>query len=176
MCCIYIMCAIIHVSSVNYHFSVNELYCYSLKILRSPVYRKYLSLLLTQIIKCVNLLYIVSPDPVRNLKNTSSDSESITLTWEFGFNGNANISGVNVTYYARDFIIDDTQYMMISTTSLQTSLTLLNLQPQTIYVIIVRVRNSVSSEVGLSPPVNITVKTKQRETKRKVSNSGTVGS
>ena len=80
---------------------------------------------------------------------------------------------MNITYYARDFIIDDTQYMMISTTSLQTSLTLLNLQPQTVYVIIVRVRNSVSSEVGLSPPVNITVKTKPRETKRKVSNSGT---
>ena len=120
-----------------------------------------------------SFFYAVSPDPVHNLKNISSDSESITLTWEFGFNGNANISGVNITYYARDSIINDTQYMMISTASLQTSLTLLNLQPQTVYVIIVRVRNSVSSEVGLSPPVNITVKTKPRETKRNVSNSGT---
>ena len=128
---------------------------------------------MTQIIKCINHFYAVSPDPVRNLKNISSDSESITLTWEFGFNGDANISGVNITYYARDFIIGDTQYMMIATTGLQTSLILLNLQPQTVYVIIVRVRNSVSSEVGLSPPVNITVKTKPRETKRKVSNSGT---
>lgn len=122
----------------------------------------------------MNYFYAVSPDPVRNVKNISSDSESITLTWEFGFNGNANISGVNITYYARDFFINDTQYMMISTTSLQTSLTLLNLQPQTVYFISIRVRNSVSSEVGLSPPVNITVKTKQRETKRKVSNSGTI--
>ena len=129
--------------------------------------------MLTKIIKCINHLYAVSPDPVRTLKNTSSDSQFITLTWEFGFNGNANISGVNITYYARDSIIDDTQYMMISTISLQTSLTLLNLQPQTVYVIIVRVRNSVSSEVGLSLQVNITVKTKPRETKRKVSNSGT---
>ena len=118
-------------------------------------------------------LHAVSPDPVCNLKNTSSDSQFITLTWEFGFNGNANISGVNITYYARDSIIDDTQYMMISTISLQTSLTLLNLQPQTVYVIIVRVRNSLSNEVGLSQPVNIMVKTKPRETKRTVSNSGT---
>ena len=132
--------------------------------------------MLTQIIKCINHFYAVSPDPVRNLKNKSSDSQSITLTWKFGFNGNANISGVNITYYARDPNIDDTQYMMIGTTSLQTSLTLLNLQPQTVYVIIVRVRNSVSSKVGLSPPVNITVKTKPRETKRTVSNSGTIRS
>ena len=132
--------------------------------------------MLTKIIKFINHFYAVSPDPVHNLKKTSSDSESITLTWEFGFNGNANISGVNITYYARDPNIDDTQYMMISTTSLKTSLTLLNLQPQTVYFISIRVRNSVSSKVGLSPPVNITVKTKPKETKRTVSNSGTIRS
>ena len=47
-------------------------------------------------------LFPVAPSPVSSLTHQPSDDpiSSVKLTWSYGFNGNADIIGVNITYEA----------------------------------------------------------------------------
>ena len=108
-------------------------------------------------------MYTVAPGPVVNLVNHSSINTTITLSWTFGFDGNAEIAGVDISYTAianygpSD---DGAASGSVSTTDGgQTSITINGLQPVTTYQFTVRVRNTVSDEVGVSWPVSVTADT-----------------
>ena len=98
-----------------------------------------------------------------NLVNDSSTTTAVTLSWTFGFDGNAEIAGVNISYTAianygpSD---DGAASGSVSTTDGGlTSITINGLQPLTTYQFTVRVRNNVSDEVGVSSPVSVTADT-----------------
>ena len=108
-------------------------------------------------------LCAVAPGPVVNLTNDSSITNAVTLSWTFGFNGNAEIAGVNISYTAianygpSD---DGAASGSVSTTDGgQTSITINGLQPLTTYQFTVRVRNKVSDKVGVSSSVSVTADT-----------------
>ena len=108
-------------------------------------------------------LCAVAPGTVVNLVNDSSTNTSVNLSWTFGFDGNAEITGVDISYAAvgnygpsDDGAADGS----VSTTNGgQTSITINGLQPLTTYQFTVRVRNTVSDEVGVSSPVSVTADT-----------------
>ena len=98
-----------------------------------------------------------------NLTSSSSTTTTVTLSWTFGFDGNAEIAGVNISYTAianygpSD---DGTASGSVSTTDGgQTSITINGLQPLTTYNFTVRVRNTVSDEIGVSSPISVTADT-----------------
>ena len=105
----------------------------------------------------------VGPGPVVNLVNDSSTSTTVTLSWTFGFDGNAEIAGVDISYtaIANYGPSDDgaTSGSVSTTDGGQTSITIHGLQPLTTYTFTVRVRNTVSDEVGVSSPVSVTADT-----------------
>ena len=82
--------------------------------------------------------------------------ECVTLSWSYGFDGNAPITGVTINYEAIDnFNPAHTD----STSTDQTSITICGLQPFTTYQFTVVVNNDVSDEVGSSSPMSISVDT-----------------
>ena len=52
------------------------------------------------VICIVTTVTIVAPGPVSRLQNDSITDVCVTLSWSFGFNGNAPITGVYITYTA----------------------------------------------------------------------------
>ena len=104
-------------------------------------------------------LYAVAPGPVVNLTKNLSTTTTVTLSWMFGFDGNAEIAGVNISYTAVLYYVpsdDGTTSGSVSTIDGgQTSITINGLKPLKIYLFTVRVRNTVSDKVGLSSPVSI---------------------
>ena len=108
-------------------------------------------------------LFAVAPGPVINLTNDSLTTTTVTLSWTFGFNGNAEITGVNISYIAiANYGPSDNGAASgsVSTTDGgRTSITIYGLQPLTTYQFTVRVRNTVSDEVGVSSPVSVTADT-----------------
>ena len=88
------------------------------------------------------------------LQNDSITDVCITLSWSFGFDGNAPITGVDITYMATsnyDMSQDGDQAGIVSTSTEDTiSITICNLQPFTTYEFSVLVKNTVSGTVGRS--------------------------
>ena len=86
-----------------------------------------------------------------------------TLSWTFGIDGNAEIAGVNISYTAiANYRPSDDRVAngSVSTTDRgQTSIIINRLQPLTTYNFTVRVRNTVSDEVGEISPVSVTADT-----------------
>ena len=86
-----------------------------------------------------------------------SGTNSVKLIWSYGFNGNVDIIGVNITYEA----ISNSN----STHSVRegpvpgTETTILDLEPFTTYNFTVVVINTVSHIVGTSIPVSVTIET-----------------
>ena len=77
--------------------------------------------------------------------------------WSYGFNGNADIIGVNITYEAinnRNTTDSDKIGPVPGT-----EITISDLQPFTIYNFTVIVINTVSNIVGTSIPVSIAIET-----------------
>ena len=114
-------------------------------------------------LKILYFLYAVAPGPVVNIVNDSSTSTTVTLSWTFGFDGNAEIAGVNISYIAianygpSD---DGAARGSVSTTDGGlTSIIINGLQPLTTYEFTVKVRNTVSDKVGMSSPVSVTADT-----------------
>ena len=105
----------------------------------------------------------VAPGPVINLTNDSSTTSTVTLSWTFGFDGNAEIAGVDISYIAiANYGPSDDGAASGSVSTVdggQTLITINGLQPLTTYQFTVRVRNTVSDEVGVSSPVSVTADT-----------------
>ena len=105
----------------------------------------------------------VAPGPVVNLTNDSSITTTVTLSWTFGFNGNAEIAGVDISYIAiadHRPSDDGASSGSVSTTDGgQTSIIINGLQPLTTYQFTVTVRNTVSDKVGVSSPVSVNADT-----------------
>ena len=108
-------------------------------------------------------MFAVAPGPVVDLVNDSSTTTTVTLSWTFGFDGNAEIAGINISYTAianYGSSDDGAASGSVSTTDGgQTSITINGLQPLTTYQFTVRVRNTVSDKVGVSSPVSVTADT-----------------
>ena len=83
-------------------------------------------------------------------------NECVTLSWSYGFDGNAPITGVDIDYEATDNSNPD---HADSTSTDQISTTICGLQPFTTYQFTVVVNNDVSDEVGSSSPMSISVVT-----------------
>ena len=77
--------------------------------------------------------------------------------WSYGFNGNADIIGVNITYEAvsnnENFHSGDEMVSGMLETTIS------DLQPFTIYNFTVIVINTVTNIVGTSIPVSVTIET-----------------
>ena len=110
------------------------------------------------------LSLIVAPGPVSTLQNDSITDVCVTLSRSFGFNGNAPITGVYITYtatsnYGMSQGGDQTGSTSTNTKD-TTSITILcNLQPLTTYEFNVSVVNTVSNTVGRSSVETISVTT-----------------
>ena len=99
------------------------------------------------------------------LQNDSITDVCVTLSWSFGFNGNAPITGVYITYtetsnYGSTQGGDETGTTSTNTKD-TTSITICNLQPLTTYEFSVSVENEVSGTgtVGRSSVETISVTT-----------------
>ena len=90
-----------------------------------------------------------------NFQNDSTTEECINLSWVFGFNGNAPITGVDIFYNAttNNFVPHSDTIHTASPT--QTSIGICDLQPLTTYEFIIHVRNEISDKVGVSVPVHL---------------------
>ena len=85
-------------------------------------------------------------------------SDSIKLTWTLGFDGNADITGVNITYIATsNFDPTHSGFKMVS--GQPTEAIIEDLQPLTTYEFTVVVLNSVSAEVGSSSEESVSAMT-----------------
>ena len=85
-------------------------------------------------------------------------SDSIKLAWTLGFDGNANITGVNITYIATsNFASPHSGFEMVS--GQRTEAIIEDLQPLTTYEFTVVVLNSVSDEVGSSSEESVSTMT-----------------
>ena len=106
---------------------------------------------------------IVAPGPVSRLQNDSITDVCVTLSWSFGFNGNAPITGVYITYTATSNYGStqggDQTGATSTNTKDTTSITVCNLQPLTTYEFNVSVENTVSNTVGRSSVETILVTT-----------------
>ena len=98
-----------------------------------------------------------------SLTSSSSTTTTVTLSWTFGIDGNAEIAGVNISYTAianyRPSDDGAANGSVSTTDGGQTSIIINGLQPLTTYQFTVRVRNTVSDEVGVSSPVSVTADT-----------------
>ena len=85
-------------------------------------------------------------------------NDSIKLTWTLGFDGNADITGVNITYNATsNFNPPHSGFIMVS--GQPTEYVIQALQPLTTYEFTVVVLNSVSDEVGSSSEESVSAMT-----------------
>ena len=99
------------------------------------------------------------------LQNDSNTDVCVSLSWSFGFNGNAPITGVYITYtatssgnYGSTQGGDETGTDSTNTRD-TTSITICDLQPLTTYEFSVSVENEVSGTVGRSSVETISVTT-----------------
>ena len=100
---------------------------------------------------------LVSPSPVTSLIPQLSGAKSVKLIWSYGFNGNADIIGVNITYEA---VSNSNSSDSNKKGPVQgTNITISDLQPLTIYNFTVIVITTVSNIVGASTPVTVTIET-----------------
>ena len=99
----------------------------------------------------------VAPSPVTSLTAQLIGTSSVKLTWSYGFNGNADIIGVNITYVAvnNSNSSDSNKEGLVP----GTETTISDLQPLTTYNFTVIVLNTVSIIVGTSTPVSVTIET-----------------
>ena len=115
------------------------------------------------IIPITCIITIVAPGPVSTLQNDSITDVCVTLSWSFGFNGNAPITGVYITYTGTSNFGMSQGGDQTGTTSTNTkdttSITICNLQPLTTYKFNVSVVNTVSNTVGRSSVETISVTT-----------------
>ena len=95
----------------------------------------------------------VAPSPVTSLTVQLSGTSSVKLIWSYGFNGNADIIGVNITYEAvsNSNSSDSNKKGPVP----GTEITITDLQPFTIYDFTVIVITTVSNIVGTSTPVSV---------------------
>ena len=85
-------------------------------------------------------------------------NDSIKLTWTLGFDGNADITGVNITYNATsNFDPPHSGSKMVS--GQPTEYAIQDLQPLTTYEFTVVVLNSVSDVVGSSSEESVSAMT-----------------
>ena len=84
-------------------------------------------------------------------------TNSVKLIWSYGFNGNADIIGVNITYEAisNSNSSDSNKKGPVS----GTETTISDLEPLTIYNFTVVVLNTVSNIVGTSITICVTIET-----------------
>ena len=103
------------------------------------------------------ILIAVAPSPVTEFRNISITHECVSLSWVYGFDGNAPLSHVNILYSTVDnfnFLIPQT--VLTSTINPdQTSDMISNLEPLTIYHFSIHVQNT----VGVSVPVTLLTQT-----------------
>ena len=99
----------------------------------------------------------VAPSPVTSLVPQLIGTNSVKLIWSYGFNGNADIIGVNITYEAvsNSNIYDSNKEGLVP----GTEITISDLEPFTIYNFTVVVLNTVSNIVGASTQVSVTIET-----------------
>ena len=109
------------------------------------------------------IVIIVAPGPVATLQSDSNTDVCVTFSWSFGFNGNAPITGVYITYTATSNYGMSQGGDQTGTTSTNTkdttSITICDLQPLTTYEFSVSVENTVSNTVGRSSVETISVTT-----------------
>ena len=109
-----------------------------------------------------NFSFALSPPPVAPCSVTSLTAKligtsSVKLTWSYGFNGNADITGVNITYEAvnNSNSSDSNKEGLVP----GTETTISDLEPLTTYNFTVVVITTVSNIVGTSTPVSVTIET-----------------
>ena len=112
---------------------------------------------------CINNLIfhsLVAPGPVFDLDPPSNDitSDSIKLTWTLGFDGNADITGVNITYLATSNF-DPPHFGFKIVPGQPTEYVIEDLQPLTTYKFTVVVLNNVSDVVGSSSEESVSAMT-----------------
>ncbi len=109
------------------------------------------------------IVTIVAPGPVATLQNDSNTDTCVTLSWSFGFDGNAPITGVYITYTDTDNYGPTQGGDQTGTTSTNTkdttAITICDLQPLTTYEFSVSVENTVSNTVGSSSVETVSVAT-----------------
>ncbi len=110
--------------------------------------------------KTSNLQYfftVVAPSPVFKFQNNDNMTTEvcITLSWVFGFNGNAPIIGVDIFYNATRNNFAPQSNTIHTASPTQASIGICDLQPRTTYEFTIRVRNEISDKVGVSDPVNL---------------------
>ena len=86
-----------------------------------------------------------------------SGTNFVKLIWSYGFNGNADITGVNITYEAisNSNSSDSNKKGPVP----ETETIILDLEPLTIYNFTVVVLNNVSNIVGTSITMSVTIET-----------------
>ena len=99
----------------------------------------------------------VAPSSVTLLTTQLSGTSSVKLTWSYGFNGNADIIGVNITYEAVNNSNTSDSNMKGPVSGTETTIS--DLEALTIYNFTVVVLNTVSNIVGTSTPVSVTIET-----------------
>ncbi len=103
---------------------------------------------------------IVAPGPVATLQSDSNTDTCVTLSWSFGFDGNAPITGVYITYTATSNYGLTQGGIETGTASTDTTaMTICDLQPLTTYEFSVSVENTVSNTVGRSSIETVSVTT-----------------
>ena len=103
-------------------------------------------------------IFSIVISPLTTLESISATETSVTLSWTFGFNGNAGIAGVDISYIAISGI-NPIHNGSISTDGQQTSTVIANLLPKTTYEFSVRVRNIIDNEVRTSQEESVTAVT-----------------
>ena len=100
---------------------------------------------------------LVAPSSVTSLIPQLIGTNSVKLIWSYGFNGNADIIGVNITYVAvnNSNSSDSNKEGLVP----GTEITIPDLQPLTTYNFTVVVITTVSNIVGTSTPVSVTIET-----------------
>ena len=100
---------------------------------------------------------LVAPSPVTSLIPQLIGTNSVKLIWSYGFNGNADIIGVNITYEA--IINSNSSDSNKKGPVPGTETTISDLEPLTIYNFTVVVLNAVSNIVGTSITMSVTIET-----------------
>ena len=113
--------------------------------------------MITNLLLSLSLSLPVAPSPVTSLIVQLISTTSVKLIWSYGFNGNADIIGVNIIYEAvSNSNGSDSDMKGLDS---RTETTISDLQPFTIYNFTVIVITTVSHIVGTSTPVSVTIET-----------------
>ena len=85
--------------------------------------------------------------------------ECISLSWTFGFNGNAPIVGVDISYKATENYFLPHSSSINTANASQTSIVICDLEPLTTYDFTLIVRNEATGRIGLSFPLTLPAQT-----------------